>query len=163
MTICCGILARWVHLSGPHFSRTPCLACLTKVTGDPQSRNAGHIFWTLSSALLSHPGGPFLTQSSTQSSCLRTCCSLFLDTLPRGQLIISEAQLIGHLHWGRLLPRQNCGCAFHSSSLQHVSQTGRSLVGHGVCRLCSARSLTRAYLYPTSRHTAGTQQASGNV
>lgn len=59
--------------------------------------------------------------------------------------------VIGHLHGGPLLPRQNCGCA------QHVSQTGRLLAEHGACCLRSAGSLMRArtyswaYLYPTSR------------
>lgn len=59
--------------------------------------------------------------------------------------------VIGRLHGGPLLHRQNCGCA------QHVSQTGKLLAEHGACRLRSAGSLTRArtcswaYLYPTSR------------
>lgn len=128
--MCCGILAGRVHLSGPPFSRTPGLACITMVTWRPSESQCG-------AYILNTMQCPFLTARRTVPQTVlysRLSCSFFLDTRPQGELIPLEDKLVGPLRWGPLLPRRSCGCALPGPLLQHVSPTGRSVVS-GTCGL----------------------------
>lgn len=97
------ILAGSHYLSGPHFSRTPCPARVTKVS------------WRLTEgkclcALWSHPPrGQFLKPSTPLFLVRAIPPSWTPFPIPHGQLIIPEVQLRGYLLQAGLLPRQNCG------------------------------------------------------
>lgn len=126
VTICCVILARPVHLSGPPFSQTPCPACSTKGAGRLQRDMLGICceHWIT-------PRGQFLSRPAHFPLHM-----LFLPPghpsppIPRGSFIILEIELTGHRLWEALLPGPNCGHGLHGPLSQHMSQTQGSLAGH---------------------------------